>query len=55
MKFDKFVPKYYLYTDDNELLYIMIAYSAKQGGKAVFSILVYPDTKRYLGSIVESE
>lgn len=54
MKFDKFVPEYYLYTDDNELLHIMIAYSSKQGGKAVFSVLVDPDTKRYLGNIVES-
>lgn len=54
MTFDQFRPKYFLYTDDNELLYIMIAYSNKQGGNAVFSVLVDPDTKRFLGNVVES-
>ena len=54
MTFKQFRPKYFLYTDDNELLYIMIAYSNKQGGKAVFSVLVDPDTNRFLGNVVES-
>lgn len=54
MTFKQFRPKYFLYMDDNELLYIMIAYSNKQGGNAVFSVIVDPDTKRFLGSVVES-
>lgn len=54
MTFKQFCPKYFLYTDDNELLYIMIAYSNKQSGNAVFSVLVDPDTKRFLGNVVES-
>lgn len=54
MTFKKFRPCYFLYTDDDELLYVMIAYSEKQGGKAVFSVIVEPDTGRFLGSIVES-
>ena len=54
MTFKNFQPKYFLYTDDNELLYIMLAYSQKQGGKAEFSVLVDPDTGRFLGNIVES-
>lgn len=54
MTFKQFCPKYFLYTDDNELLYIMIAHSNKQGAKAVFSVLVDQDTNRFLGNVVES-
>lgn len=55
MTFKKFKPKYYIYTDEHELLYIMIAHSDKRGCNAVFSALVDPDTGRLLGNVVESQ
>lgn len=54
MRLREFKPEYFLNTDDGQLLYIMIADSDKQGGKAVFSVPVDRSTGEYLGKVVES-
>lgn len=54
MKIEQFHPTHYIRGEDGEYFLVMLAYSKKQGEKAVFTVTVDQSTGRVLGSVVES-
>ena len=54
MKVEQFHPTHYIRGEDGEYFLAMLAYSQKQGEKAVFTVTVDQSTGRVLGSVVES-